>query len=228
MKKWSFSDCSVMISLKGYAYSITAIFVISLFGGIVMIGTLHGKIEEVDVSNIMMTIWVIGGFCIILAKSWLVKDWSWHGFMHGKLECHSVHELAAATGMNHQTVLGYLLIHDKPIFRTSGPYNSLFLNSESSGASSFAIDKACKLSTLLSCGFTILGVNTPDGTYLVCLGKRRKSALFNNNSNEERLVCKVPSSLKENENPVLRFKKQVFNWDKGFGLYINERDFLFG
>jgi hypothetical protein len=223
MLRWKVTDTSVIVSQRLYVSMTALLFVIALSAGVAMIGTLNGAIPDVDISNVVMAVWTIGGFCVVLAKSWSVKDWSWHDFIHFRLTCESVQQLSTATGINPQVIITFLLKQaEQQAFFTSGPYNTFFGERRESAA--FAIDVPTKLSALQYCGFHFLGVALPEKDILVCIaGRKEKERTAATGSKESRLVCSVPGLLDADApGTILHFKEQSFSWGKGYGFYIND------
>ena len=78
-------------------------------------------------------------------------------------------------------------------------------------------------STLLACGFLVFKVAKPEGSYLVCVGGRKKTESVDWGISSKRLVCKAPNpNSTSKEKGELYFKEQSFVWSKAFELYADQ------
>jgi len=177
LKRLVISEDSVRWPLRRFVWSVLAFSFVWVSGGIAVPFVVGQAIPGVDPFQITTFMWVIAGFAILLAKSWLVSDWPWHDFLHSKVVCRSISEIEEVTGVDSQFILEFLMCNEyQDILRTKGPYNSMFTRKED-GGSGLSIDVPPCLSTMISSGFIILKVRNEIGEHLVCLDVRKGSRL---------------------------------------------------
>lgn len=234
METWNMSQKAVTVPCKRFVISTVSCFGAIIALGITLIFTCSSETKNkgIDISNILFFLWTVALFGVGLSKSWYIKDWSWHDFMRGQMVCQSVEQLHRVTKVDSQAILMYLLRHDNRRFYTTGPYNSLFINSMQKvnalkdaleSVNGFDIDQPLRLSTLLACGFLVFKVAKPEGSYLVCVGGRKKTESVDWGISSKRLVCKAPNpNSTSKEKGELYFKEQSFVWGKAFGLYADQ------
>ena len=238
MQAWTMDERSIAVPCRFFVISTLVFFITVLTGGLVFVFAGRGDVQGVDNSNILIFLWTLAVFGITLSKSWYSKDWGWHEFMRGKMICHGVTDLVRMAKIDSQIIIMFLLRNDQKRFFTRGPFNSFFNNRSFSrnlalantirGVSGFEIDCPVKLSTLVACGFLVFKVGRPEGSYLVCIGGKKRTESINLGTSAKRLICKAPQVQNEGKQPSeLYFTEDTLTWDSSYGLYTNT-DICFG
>jgi hypothetical protein len=179
MRGWIFAETSVTVKCRGYIIAVMTICSVVLSGGLAVPFTVHGRITGVDPFQITMFAWLIIGVILIVAKTRYVTEWPWHDFLHGRVVCQSVSDLADVTGVDSQMILTKLLYNERnTTLVTRGPYNGMFSRrADAPGSEGFSIDVAAQLSTMLASGFIILKVLSSSGEHLITLDVRKGTDL---------------------------------------------------
>ena len=246
----SIGNAAITVPCKSFVITVGLLFLGIFALVIIVIATLHNKIEGVDISNISILMWTIATLGLLLAKSWFVHDWPWHDFLQGQVVCYSVSETCRITGVSEQSLLAFLLRDDSARkLQVTGPWNGLFdaRRSQSSSSSSvregFSIDRAFMLATVTLCGIMVLKVMYVDGSYLVCVGGDTvsRSLGFQYGIQQRCLMAKLPSGndksgdsatsmpseerLRKGRSPLL-FNRGDFGSGKVLGVYRDEKVLL--
>ncbi|OJD36657.1 uncharacterized protein BKCO1_10000162 [Diplodia corticola] len=192
MRSWVVDENSVTVVCQRYVWTVmTAAFALA-GGGLAIAFSVGDRIHSVDPSNMATYAWALAAFLMVICKNLLVANWPWNDFLHSRVRCRSVLELAAVTDINEQLIMARLLNDEAggSLLKTRGPYNSVFNNQSSDG---FSIDCPLSNNTLLLSGLTLLMVATPQGRALVCLDGRRGTDLVavehRGTRNSNLLVC---------------------------------------
>jgi hypothetical protein len=179
---------------------------------------------------------------LVTAKGRYVKEWLWHDFVHGRVVCDSINDLADVTGVNKQTILMKLLHNERSIaLMTKGPYNGMFDKRSEGDMEGFAIDEPVRLSTMLASGFIVLKVISHHGEHLICLDARNKSGVDYANSNAsevmylsyvempnnelEDVVSQVGQKPNKASKTVLYLFQNGIGWHKLIGLFVGDAVF---
>lgn len=236
MRTWVFTATSVTVRCRGYILGVLSLCLAIVLGGLAVPFTVTDRIAGVDPFNITMFVWLIVGTILVAAKGRYVKEWPWNDFIHGRVVCTSVSDLAEVSGIDKQLVLLKLLNDEQAIkLITDGPYNGMFSQKAEVGSRAFSIDEPVKLSTMITAGFIILKVLSEHGEHLVCLDSRRNSSIGYASSTSEGLrylscrnlinpddghnittVSKNIEGMKE----ILYLKREKLGWKRVLGLYI--------
>ena len=172
MAKWVIAEDSITIECRQYIYAIIALTGVIVCGGISVPFAVRNRIAGVDPFQITLFSWIVATFVIFTAKSRYAAEWPWHEFLHGQVVCRSVKEVCDASGINAQTILMNLLLHEKnTVLRTRGPYNGMFTR-QASDPGAFKINEAVHISTMMASGFIVLKALNVFGELLVCLDVR--------------------------------------------------------
>lgn len=238
MNEWIFDEKVVIVKCGFYVWVVTAIGAILVLGGLAIGFTIRNRLPGVDPFSITTYCWILAAFAILVCKSLLVQEWPWRDFLLRRVQCRSVSELQAVTGINAQLILAKLL-HDESttILNTRGPFNSAFTRKADDG---FSIDVPLTMWTMLLSGLIMLKVASLQGHALVCLDARRgtkyicighKNPNPSKNKNDLPLVClglSRPSPGKSNpsqrqipEKRRFPLKKSELEWKRVLGLYSN-------
>ncbi|KAB2573874.1 hypothetical protein DBV05_g7478 [Lasiodiplodia theobromae] len=173
MQGWVVDETSVTIPCKTYVWTVMGAAMLLAGGGVAIGFTVGGRIQAVDPFNLATYTWVLAAFVILICKAVLVENWTWSDFLHQRVKCRSVSELAATTRIDEQLIMAKLL-HDDcggTILLTRGPYNSVFRR-QTDGTNGFSIDRPISAETLMLSGLALLKVVTPRGHAIVCLDYR--------------------------------------------------------
>jgi hypothetical protein len=245
MASWVFDETSVTVKCRTYVKLVLSLCAIIVLGGLAVPFSLQGETQKVfgfDPFQITTFVWLLVGVVLILAKSRYVSEWPWHDFMHGRVVCHSISDLADVTGVDAQMVLTKLLHNErKSILVTRGPFNGMFLRKAEQQSDGFSIDVAVRLSTMLASGFIILKVLSHSGEHLICLDARKGSRIdyaSKTDSEVNYLSCIDLEDL-EHENKdtdpiktkfkgpskVLYLTRNELKWHKLLGLYLWDSHF---
>ncbi|OBT58635.1 hypothetical protein VE04_01227 [Pseudogymnoascus sp. 24MN13] len=175
MREWIFTTSTVTVKCRRYVVVVMAICFIILGGGIAIPSCVQERIKGVDPFQVTTFVWLLVGVILIIAKGRYVTEWPWHDFLHGKVVCQSISDLADVTGVDAQMILNKLLYNERDTFMvTKGPYNGMFLRrAKVPGTEGFSIDVPSQLSTLLASGFIVLKVLSLNGEHLIILDVRK-------------------------------------------------------
>ncbi|KIW11026.1 hypothetical protein PV08_10325 [Exophiala spinifera] len=179
MQSWVFAETSVTVRCTGYIMAIMGLCAVVLGGGLAIPFVVRNEIVGVDPFQITTFTWLIVGVILIVAKTRYVTEWPWHDFLHGRVVCKSVSDLAEVTGVDAQLILTKLLYDERnTTVVTRGPYNGMFSRRpEGPGSDGFSIDVPAQLSTMLVSGFIILKVLSSTGEHLITLDVRKGTEL---------------------------------------------------
>ncbi|KAJ4375369.1 hypothetical protein N0V83_002455 [Neocucurbitaria cava] len=198
------------------------------------------KLPGVDPFQITTFTWLVAGVVLVSAKGRYVKEWPWHDFVHGRVVCESITDLADVTGVDKQMILMKLLHNERAItLVTRGPYNGMFDRKSEVPSEGFAIDEPVQLSTMLASGFIILKVISYHGEHLICLDARKRSFLDFANSEASMsmnyLSCLEMSSGEAEESmsrkpskaskTVLYLSRNNIGWHQMAGLFVGDAVF---
>jgi hypothetical protein len=240
MRDWIIAETSVTVTCRRYIISILAICAVILCGGIAIPFAVKDRIVGVDPFEITTFTWFIVGFILVLAKSRYVSYWPWHDFLHGRVVCNSVTDLADVTGVDAQLVLMKLLHNErKTTLTTRGPYNRMFARRELI-MGGFSINVEVKTSTMFASGFILLKVLSQDGEHLISLDVRKGAQLAYASKNA--LAAKYLSCLdigkryfdedeidtshnQSKSSRVLYLEENELNYNKVLGLYCGDSSF---
>lgn len=210
-----------------------------LGGGIAIPFCVQERIKGVDPFQVTTFTWLLVGVILIIAKSRYVTEWPWHDFLHGKVVCQSVSDLADVTGVDAQMILNKLLYSERDTFMvTKGPYNGMFLRRvEGPETEGFSIDVPSQLSTLLASGFIVLKVLSLNGEHIIVLDVRKGTTIdfaIHAGINTQYLACldigKRDLDDEDEDNPlqtpkVLYLSHVKVSYTKVLGLYICNSSF---
>lgn len=179
MRTWVIHEASIIVPFRRFTNSVLIPSSLFVLGGMALpfLNLIH--LGGVGPSNLSTIIWVTALFVALLAQSWYVPSWQWHDFLHGRIICRSVSELAKVTGMKLQYVLHKLLVEEwESTLRTRGPSNGMFKNRSSEPEQGLPIDKPCKTSTLFASGFVLFqGIGKYDW-HVLCVYVRGNKQLL--------------------------------------------------
>ena len=242
MDTWIFAETSVTVECRLYIFTVLLTSTILICGGLAIPFTVQERIRGVDPFQITTFSWLIVGSLLAIAKGRYVSEWPWHDFLHGRVVCRTVSDLADVTGVRPQTVLTKLLHNEsKTTLITRGPYNGMFSRKADHSAPGFSIDVAVHLRTMLLSGFVIFKVLSDAGEHLIVLNARKGalSAHANESAVSARyLSCldlghgfmdtdatDVESSSAKSANYVLFLTSNFLRWKEVLGLYTCEAYF---
>ena len=239
MREWIFTTSSVTVKCRGYVVAVMVVCSIILGGGIAVPFCVQERIKGVDPFQLTTFAWLLVGVILIIAKSRYVTEWPWHDFLHGRVVCQSVSDLADVTGVDAQMILNKLLYNERDTFMvTKGPYNGMFLRRvEAPETEGFSIDVPSHLSTLLASGFIILKVLSLRGEHLIILDVRKGTTVdyaVHEGMNTEYLSCLDlgKRDLEDDEENdalgtprVLYLLRGKVTYTKVLGLYICNSSF---
>jgi hypothetical protein len=231
--EWIFAATTITVHCKTFVFGILIFCAILVIGALFLPFFVKDKIPGVDPFQITTFTWLVVGVILITAKGRYVKEWPWHDFVHGRVVCDSISDLADVTRINEQKILMKLLHNERSLnLLTRGPYNGMFTKQSESPSEGFSIDEPVKLSTMLKSGFIILKVISHQGEHIVCLDARKKSYLdFADSDTTERtyLSClempipEVTTGRKERKTPnVFYLQQNDIGWNKLVGLFVGE------
>lgn len=131
---WTFDEKSVIVPCKAYVRTLLALAAFIVAGGLAIPFSSRVRLEGVDPFNIASFTWIAVIFMLLLAQSRYVPAWAWHDFLHSRIVCRNVTELAHVSKLDPQLVLHKLLITEKSTnLHTRGPYNSMFRRTAEDG-----------------------------------------------------------------------------------------------
>jgi hypothetical protein len=231
MREWVFSSTSVTVPCRAFVLVTLSICAVLITCALIMPFLIEDRIPGVDPFQITMFIWLMVGVILIAAKSRHVSEWPWHDFVHGRVVCHSVADLADVTGVDKQMILLKLLnTEHSTTLLSKGPYNGMFSRrvEETSGSWSegFFIDEPVHLTTMLASGFIVLKVLSTQGEHLIVLDARKKTVpdFANSRTHTASYLCclDMPSGEEQGKkwSDVLYLKKNEIGWYKLEGLYF--------
>lgn len=244
MQSWVFAETSVTVRCTGYIMAIMALCALILGGGLAIPFVVRNEIVGVDPFQITTFSWLVVGVILIVAKTRYVTEWPWHDFLHGRVVCKSVSDLAEVTGVDAQLILTKLLYDERnTTVVTRGPYNGMFSRRpEGLASDGFSIDVPAQLSTMLVSGFIILKVLSSSGEHLITLDVRKGTELdyaAHDGVDLKYLACldlgkrDFDDEEEEEQSPkpqadrrVLYLSQDKVHYTKVLGLYIC--DALFG
>lgn len=233
MDEWIFAATTITVHCKPFVFGILIFCAILVIGALILPFFVKDKLPGVDPFQITTFTWLVVGVILITAKGRYVKEWPWHDFVHGRVVCDSITDLADVTGVDEQKILMKLLHNERSLsLLTRGPYNGMFSKQSESPSEGFSIDEPVKLSTMLKSGFIILKVISHQGEHIVCLDARKGSHLDYADSDtikEEYLCCfEIPipeeaTGRKRRKTPsVLYLQRKDIRWNKLAGLFVGE------
>jgi hypothetical protein len=240
MDEWVLATTNVTVRCKRFVFSILSFCAVIILGALILPFFVKNKLPGVDPFQITTFTWLVVGVILIASKGRYVKEWPWHDFVHGRVVCESVTDLADVTGVDKQMILMKLLHNEKAIaLITKGPYNGMFDRKSEATSEGFAIDEPVQLSTMLASGFIILKVISYHGEHLICLDARKRSVLDYadseaslsmdylsclelSNGEEEESMDRKPSKT---SNTVLYLSRNSMGWHKMVGLFVGDAVF---
>ncbi|KAH8807105.1 hypothetical protein F5884DRAFT_788548 [Xylogone sp. PMI_703] len=220
MNTWIYDEKAVIVKCTLYVWTIITIASILAFGGIAIGFTVQDHIAGVDPFGITTYCWVLAGFIVLISKSVRVDTWSWRDFLRARVQCRSVSELHAVTGIPEPLILAKLLNDEETsILNTRGPFNAAFRRKVDNG---FSIDRPITMWTMLLSGLIMVKVSTARGFALICLDVRRGTRFSSvGHSNgltinpKEHLVC--TDMLRQDSR--LPLKVEGIDWRGLLGIY---------
>lgn len=240
MTTWVFEEKGVMVKCKTYVAMTMLSAAMLAAGGLAVGVTLGPRISAVDPFNLTTYCWALAAFVILIAKSVRVKEWSWNDFLHCRVLCKSVSELASVTGIDEQLILAKLIQDDtSSILETRGPYNQVFDGRKAGDG--FSIDRPIGIWAMLLSGIIMIEVETLDGRRLVSLDVRRgtKLAVVQNRGDQfyECLYSKEGQILDPTVREILgeegqgsttqvQLKRGELTWTRALGLYSNKEAYF--
>ncbi|KAK6829775.1 hypothetical protein PG987_010359 [Apiospora arundinis] len=187
-EQWIFDTVSVTVNCRRYVFTVLAVCIVIVAGGLAIPFSVGSRIDGVDPFQITSFCWLVVGVILIAAKSRYVTEWPWHDFLHGRVVCRSVCDLADVSGVDKQVILAKLLSNEEALLlKTKGPFNGMF-NPEQRHGTGFSIDEPLRLSTMIASGFLILKVASKAGEHLICLDVRKPLDYAANNARDLRYL----------------------------------------
>lgn len=236
MDEWIFAATIITVHCKPFVFGILIVCAILVIGALILPFFVKDKLPGVDPFQITTFTWLVVGVILITAKGRYVKEWSWHDFVHGRVVCDSITDLADVTGVDEQKILMKLLHNERSLnLLTRGAHNGMFSRQSDSPSEGFSIDEPVKLSTMLKSGFIILKVISHQGEHIICLDARKESYLDYADSDTSRLTylscleIPVPEETAERKGRkspnVLYLQRNSIGWNKLVGLFVGEMVF---
>ena len=226
MQNWEIDETCITVPFRGFVAVVLTISALAVITGTIIpfLDVIH--IDGVDPSNMSTYIWVTVVFFMLLAQSWYVPNWAWHDFLHGRIVCRSVSELAAVTKINPQYILYKLLVSEKNLMlKTRGPYNSMFKQRSEDG---FAIDVSCNTTTLFASGFVLFQGLGEYNWHIICLDARGGEELLTQ-QHDHWDQCHGVSLPADGSNlgkkAVLKLSETQFQGEKILGLFVADMKF---
>ncbi|KAF2731924.1 hypothetical protein EJ04DRAFT_554380 [Polyplosphaeria fusca] len=227
MREWVFSATSVTVKCRRFVIGTLLVCSILIIGALIMPFFVQNRIPGVDPFQITLFIWLVVGVILVAAKGRYVREWPWHDFVHGRVVCHSVVDLADVTGVDTQAIILKLLSDEhSTTLVTTGPYNGMFSRCAEANAAGFSINSPVHLTTMLASGFILLKVLSMEGEHLISLDARKKAVADYAHGSTGRvtyLSCmEIPSSTNAEKRggEVLYLKQHSIEWNKLAGLYF--------
>jgi hypothetical protein len=239
MKEWVLATTTVTVRCKFFVTLILSFCALLVIGALILPFFVKDKLPGVDPFQITTFTWLVVGVILVTAKGRYVKEWPWHDFVHGRVVCGSITDLADVTRVDKQIILMKLLHEERAIaLLTKGPYNGMFDKKSDPPAEGFAIDEPVRVSTMLASGFIVLKVVSNQGEHLICLDARKKSGVDYADSNAPKLMylsCdEIPSNEAEDtagqkssktSKTVLHLSRNGIGWHKLIGLFVGDAVF---
>jgi len=240
MEEWVLATTNVTVRCKRFVFFILSFCAIMITGALLLPFFVKNKLPGVDPFQITTFTWLVAGVVLIVAKGRYVKEWPWHDFVHGRVVCESVSDLADVTGVDKQIILMKLLHNERSTaLVTRGPYNGMFDRKSEVSSEGFAIDEPVQLSTMLASGFVILKFISYHGEHLICLDARKGndldyanseasvsmkylSCLEMPNGEAEEFVSRRPNRTSKT---VLHLSENPIGWHKMVGLFVGDAVF---
>ncbi len=170
-EKWVIEETRITVKATGFVFTVMAASTILVVGGIVAGCLIGNRLAGVDPFNIATFAWVLAGFLLLVTQSARVQEWPWRDFFLSRVPCRSVTELQAATGIDAQQIVEFLLSKESStILITKGPFNKPFTRKKDDA---FSIDVKIRLDTLVASGIIPVKVaSAVGGPGLACLDLR--------------------------------------------------------
>ncbi|TGZ79160.1 hypothetical protein EX30DRAFT_365477 [Ascodesmis nigricans] len=226
MEDWTMVETGVIVSCRWYVSMVMAIAAILVLGGLAIGFTVGQRLPAVDPFNITTYCWVLAAFVILIGRSIRVENWPWRSFLYAQVECKSVSELHAVTGVHEQLIIAKLLHEESTsILQTRGPHNFPFRRTADTG---FSIDVPITMWTMCLSGLIVIQVVTPEGNdALACLDVRRGTEYavfvhdYNSVMSRTQLACLELIEKKQDTKTQYRIRltKQDLQWTRVKGLF---------
>ncbi|KJX92713.1 hypothetical protein TI39_contig5830g00012 [Zymoseptoria brevis] len=219
---WRFDEKSIIVPCKTYVWTCLFLSAIIVAGGLAISFSSRVRLHGVDLFNIASFTWIAVIFMLSLAQSRYIPAWAWHDFLHSRIVCRNVTELAHVSKLNPQLVLHKLLITEKSAnLHTRGPYNSIF-----------SINVPCTTSTLWTSDFVLfLGVGKTDRHIQVSDARPTSEFLAATHHSWSKCLgvpllseTGVQTSQVKHQN-VLMLREDEFEGERILGLYMGSRQF---
>ncbi|KAK4508798.1 hypothetical protein PRZ48_002537 [Zasmidium cellare] len=228
---WRFDEKAVIVPCRTYVRTCIALSIAIVCGGLAIPFTSRVRLRGVDPFNIASFCWIAVIFFLFLAQSRYVPQWAWHDFLHARVVCRNVTELADVSGLDPQIVLYKLLITEKSTnLHSRGPYNSMFSRVSDDG---FSINVPCTTSTLYASGFVLfLGVGKADRHVQVNDARPISEYFTASHRNLMKKCLGVPLPLEHGTQTtqaahqnVLRLRVDDFEGERILGLFVGNKNF---
>ncbi|TEA18489.1 hypothetical protein C8034_v009526 [Colletotrichum sidae] len=224
IKKWRFEPQSITIDCPVYVGLVFGSTVLLVTGGFLCAFLVGERVPGVDPFNFTLFSWIVAGFVLLAAKTYLVADWAWRDFLLLRVTCRTVQEVATVARMDPQEILTVLLSSEftNPM-DTCGPYQGVF--GHMPVRDGFAIDVKTDYKTLLNSGILPVKVSTLEGPAVFLLrlvpGQPAQSLIGSRGKSFEAKVCLDPP--RSNAELDASFSQKDISCVKAFGIYNLER-----
>ncbi|TDZ60883.1 hypothetical protein CTRI78_v004632 [Colletotrichum trifolii] len=221
---WRFEPDSITIDCPVYVGRVFGSTVLLVTGGFLCAFLVGERVPGVDPFNFTMFSWIVAGFVLLAAKTYLVSDWTWRDFLLLRVTCRTVQEVATVARMDPQEILTVLLSSEftSPM-DTCGPYQGVFGRGPVRGG--FAIDVKTDYKTLLNAGILLFKVSTLEGPAVFLLrlvpGQPAQSLIGSRGKSFEAKVCLDPP--RSNAELDASFSQKDISWLKALGIYNLEK-----
>ncbi|KEF53267.1 uncharacterized protein A1O9_10715 [Exophiala aquamarina CBS 119918] len=234
--EWKLDETCVIVECGPYVWTIMGIALFIVIGGLAVPFSSHVRLEGVDPFNITTFVWLLVAFFVLIAKSRYVPNWAWHDFLHRRIICRTVTELANVTAMDPQLVIHKLLVSENSsVLGTRGPHNSMFKLQRPNG---FSIDVPVKTPTLYTNGFVLFRCLGKVDQHIVCLDARpidltsTSLLVAEHRPTQKSFGCRlpapsqpVPSNGMKLYMDVLKLTEREYEGDRILGLFLAGAEF---
>ena len=229
--EWKLDETCVIVECGRYVWTIMGIALFIVIGGLAVPFSSHVRLEGVDPFNITTFVWLLVAFFVLIAKSRYVPNWAWHDFLHRRIICRTVTELANVTAMDPQLVIHKLLVSENSsVLGTRGPHNSMFKLQRPNG---FSIDVPVKTPTLYASGFVLFRCLGKVDQHIICLDARpidlttTSLLVAEHRPSQKSFGCRLPSpnSGMKPYMDVLKLTEREYEGDRILGLFLADAEF---
>ncbi|TDZ16737.1 hypothetical protein Cob_v010383 [Colletotrichum orbiculare MAFF 240422] len=220
IRSWRFEPDSITIDCPVYVGLVFGSTVLLVTGGFLCAFLVGERVPGVDPFNFTMFSWIVAGFVLLAAKTYLVSDWTWRDFLLLRVTCRTDQEVATVARMDPQEILTVLLSSEftSPM-DTCGPYQGVFGRVPVRGG--FAIDVKTDYKTILNAGILPVKVSTLEGPAVLLLrlvpGQPAQSSIGSRGRSSEAGVCLDPPQSNEELDATISLRE--ISWVKALGIY---------